>query len=144
MAFNKYINYPAKPAFGAVLESDDAGNYIQNKAAKTIFCNASKCPQTSKVKNQSDLLLLRQARNLAKLRCDTPYNSLQLYSNLYTKMNISNVCIINTLETNTCPETKINPSNDFFDTYVIDSNGSLFGNDQCGLNNFLNYRENDI
>ena len=57
-------------------------------------------------------------------------------------MNLENICVINSLATNTCPNTKINPSNIFILNYQIDPNGSLFGNTQCGINNFLQYRQN--
>lgn len=142
MAYNNTFKIiPAKPTFGSNLESDDAGNYIQNKTAKAIFCNALNCPQTIKVKSQSELLILRQARYLGNLRCNKPYSNLSLNSNLFSTMNLEPICAINKLETNTCPDTKINPSFDFYKNYVIDPNGSLFGKSECGLNNYLNYRE---
>lgn len=142
MAYNNTFKIiPAKPTFGTNLESDDAGNYIQNKTAKATFCNALKCPQTIKAKSQSELLILRQARYLGNLRCKKPYDNINLNSNLFSTMNLKPICVINTLETNTCPNTKIDSTLDFFSSYVIDPNGSLFGKSECGLNNYLNYRE---
>ncbi len=134
--------YPAKPAFGATNESDDAGNYIQNKTAKASFCNALKCPQKINGISQSDYLQIRQARYLGNFRCKPQFGNLNLNSNLYTTMNLENVCVINSLATNTCPNTKVNPSSVFYTTYQIDPNGSLFGNSQCGIYSFLQYRQN--
>jgi hypothetical protein len=140
--FNNFNNYPAKPAFGSNIESDDAGNYIKNKTAKTSFCNALKCPQNTIGISQSNYLQLKQARYLGNFRCRPQYGNVNLNSNLYTTMNLENICVINSLATNTCPNTKINPSNIFILNYQIDPNGSLFGNTQCGINNFLQYRQN--
>ena len=139
--FNKSNIYPAKPAFGEKMESDDAGNYIQNKSARASFCNALKCPQKVNGISQSNYLQLKQARYLGNFRCKPQYGNLDLISNLYTTMNLENVCVINSLATNTCPNTKVNPSNNFIINYQIDPNGSLFGNTQCGINNFLQYRQ---
>lgn len=138
---NTFQNIPAKSAFGNNLKTDDTGNYIQNKTAKATFCNSLKCPQTIKVKNQSELLMIRQARYLGNLRCQKPYDNLSLNSNLFSTMNLKPVCVINKLDTNTCPDTKVDPTVDFFTNYIIDPNGSLFGQSECGINNYLNYRE---
>lgn len=141
--FNKSNIYTAKPAFGTNIESDDAGNYIKNKTAKASFCNALKCPQTTIGISQSNYLQLKQARYLGNFRCSPKYGNINLNSNLYTTMNLENVCVINSLATNTCPDTKINPSNVFYTTYQIDPYGLLFGNSQCGINNYLQYRQNN-
>lgn len=141
-SFIKFNNYPANITFGTNIESDDAGNYIKNKTAKASYCNALKCPQMSIGLSQSDYLQKRQARYLGNFRCTPQYGNLSLNSNLYTTLNLNNVCVINTLATNTCPNTKINTGSNFYTTYQIDPNGSLFGNTQCGINNYLQYRQN--
>lgn len=138
---NTFSVIPARPAFGSKLETSESSYYIESKAAKATFCNVLKCPQKIKVKNQSDLIAIRRAKYVNTLRCKPPYTNYALNNNLYTKMDfLANTCIINTLAKDTCPNTSVNPSNSFFNTYYIDPNGSLFGNTQCGYSNFLQFR----
>jgi hypothetical protein len=143
MAYTNTFNIiPAKPAFGSKLETSESSYYTESKTYKTMFCNVMQCPQTIKAKNQSDLIAIRRARYLATLRCKLPYSNLALNNNLYTAMDMRDVCTINTLGMDTCPNTKVNPSSVFYTTYQIDPNGSLFGNSQCGIYSFLQYRQN--
>jgi hypothetical protein len=140
MAFSKTFSiYPAKPAFGTFRESVDAGDYIKNKAAKATYCQANLCPSFLNTKSQSDLLLLRQAKNLSNNRCFQHGNNNDLNSNLYTKLDLNDICVIKNVEDDKCPTT-IDPSLTFLGNYEIDPNGNLFGNTQCSINNYLNYR----
>lgn len=141
MAYTNTFNIiPARPAFGSKLETSESGYYIESKTAKATFCNALKCPKNIKVKNQSDLIALRRARYVDTLRCKLPYSNLALNNNLYTAMDMQNVCTINTIGLDTCPNTKVNPSSEFYKTYDIDPKGVLFGNTPCGQAGFLRFR----
>ena len=140
MAFSKTFSiYPAKPAFGTFRESINAGDYIKNKAAKASYCKSNLCHQVLNNKSQGELLLLKQAKNLSDSRCSSDINSYNLNSNLYTKLDLQNICVIKNIENGDCP-TSIDTSLTFVGNYEMDPNGALFGNTQCGLNNYLNYR----
>lgn len=139
MAFkNNYSNVGAKPTFAANFDSISAGNYIKRKTARTIVCNSFDCNLSARGLTQGQFLILKQTRYLTGKK---PYVNLSLNSNLFTKMNLEQICVIKSLASNTCPNTKVNPSLDFYNNYVIDPNGSLFGNSPCGIDNYLNYRE---
>jgi hypothetical protein len=141
MAYSNTFNIiPAKPAFGSKIDTSESGYYTESKMYKAMYCNVLKCPQKIKVKNQSDLIGLKRARYLATLRCKLPYSNLALNNNLYTAMDMRGVCSIGTLGGDTCPNTRVNPSKDFYNSYVIDPKGLLFGNTQCGQTGYLRYR----
>jgi hypothetical protein len=143
-AFN--ISQPtnsAREAFGVFNESQYAGEYILNKKAKATFCKPNICKGNKKVGTQGQLLLLNKS-NMLKFYSES-YNPSQLNSNLVTKLDLTGVTV---METFTNPPITpapiqhppyISPNYPYLD-YIIDPNGSLFGNTPCGVYNFLNYR----
>ena len=110
--------YFAKPTFQEIQEPMQASDYILKKKAKATYCNKSIC----KINNYRHL------------------NKTDLNINLFAKTNLENVCVVQTINSQTCP-TKINnnSTSSFFDSYMIDPNGQLFGNTPCGINNYVNY-----
>ena len=80
-----------------------------------------------------------------------PVNKNNLIAGLYYKMNLNNVCVIG--DGPPCPDidtcyscltaAKIDVSSDepFYQNNTIDPIGELFGNSQCGINNFTHYME---
>jgi hypothetical protein len=58
------------------------------------------------------------------------FNKTNLNRNLITKLNLSNVNVIDKI-----------PLSDPYLAYNIDPDGELFGNSVCGLNNYNNYLE---
>lgn len=118
-----FAKYPAKPAFGQIREPLDAGEYIQNKKIKYSFCASNIC----------------HSNNIASYPSENVFEHDQLYSNLYTQLDLSgNVLVIANLSNKSYPaaisETLPAPL-----TYYIDLSGNLFGNTVCGINNYQKY-----
>jgi hypothetical protein len=106
----------AKSAFGTNKESMNAGDYIIKKKASATYC---KC-----------------INNLNSL----PFNKYNLNLNLFSKLDLSNVSVIEDTSGNICPTfIDYNQVPNFYNRYVIDPSGQLFGNTECGINKFLSY-----
>ena len=76
-----------------------------------------------------------------KRRCKPPcpqFNAANLNTNLITRLDLSGVCSVKDVTT-TCENTVINTTN----KYEIDPDGTLFGTNICGLNNYLKYRQDN-
>lgn len=136
-----FSNYSAKPTFSQAFEPLEAGEYTKNKKTKYTFCAPNICHPNKNIYSQSNLLLLRQANTLRFYPFDNIDKS-QLYSNLYTKLDLSylsgNTPVISDLAGNTFPvliDRTVAP----FLKYNIDPSGNLFGNNVCSINNYLNY-----
>ena len=141
-----FSNYSAKPTFGEVNEPLNAGQYIISKKIKYSFCSPNICHPNKNVNSQSNLLLLRQANTLALNPCNN-FNKAQLYSNLYTKLDLSdlsgNTPVISDLSGNKFP-VLINTNVEPYLKYNVDPSGNLFGNTVCGIDNYLNYVRFDV
>jgi hypothetical protein len=127
-----------KNTFGVFKESQTAGDYINNKKAKTTFCSGNICIPSKKVDTQSNLLLLRRANYLKYYAC-SDFNTSNLNVNLLTTLDLSDIPVI---QTNTSPyesPATITLLSIPFLNYIIDPSGNLFGNNTCGLLNFENY-----
>ena len=129
--------YPAKPAFKTNKESINAGDYIKNKTASTKSCNL-RCPEKLIATNYDKLYASRVFTRIQQKKCNPSFNNTDLNINLFTKMNLTNVCVLNELSNQQCVSS-INPNSTFFLNYEIDPNGALFGNTECGMNNFENW-----
>jgi hypothetical protein len=141
-----FANYSAKPTFGTVNESMDAGEYISKKKSKNTFCSPNLC-QPNKNVNSYDKYYLLKSANMLAFYPFVNFDRTQLYSNLYTKLDLSdlsgNTPVISDLSGNNFPvniKTDVIP----FITYNIDPSGNLFGNTPCGVNNFLDYVVYDV
>lgn len=135
---------PARPTFGVFNESNDAGDYILNKKAKTSFCAANNCTSGTKVKTQSNLLLLKKSNYLKYNQCTNNIISTNLNINLITKLNLQDVPVIQSNNPPYETPTSIlsnNATSTIYLDYIIDPSGNLFGNTPCGYNNYLNYLE---
>ena len=118
----KNLIYPAQPTFQSNKESINAGDYIAKKKASATFCNPT-CPSSRLVgASYQHLYNLRSSNRIKKQGVLPTYNNWDLNTNLFTKMNLENVTVINA-------------------GGVIDPNGVLFGNTECGINNFENLLE---
>jgi hypothetical protein len=140
-----FSNYSAKATFGQVKEPISAREYIISKKTKYSFCNPDICHPNKNVYSQSNLLRLRQANNMAFYPCNN-FDKQQLYSNLYTKLDLSdlseNTPVISDLSGNFPVNIKTNVTP--YLSYNIDPSGNLFGNTVCGINNYLNYVTFDV
>ena len=126
--------------FGVFKESQSTTDYTLNKKAKTTFCKANVCVPNKSVGSQGQLDLLRKANNLEYYDCDDSFDKTNLNVNLITKLDLTDVCVIQNKATPPeCP-TPLGPQTRFDVSGVtIDPYGSLFGNDVCGINNFTRY-----
>lgn len=140
MPSRQFKPYMGKNTFGVLKESQDAGQYTLNKKAVASFCTPNVCVPSRTVVTQSNRLLLRQANKFYFRRCQNHYNISNLNINLVTKLNLTDVPVIQQnfpcafvpayLDV-TCIPPYLN--------YTIDPSGNLFGNTICGTNNFQNY-----
>jgi hypothetical protein len=134
-----FAKYPAKPTFAQINEPIEAGEYIQNKKTKYTFCTPNICHPNKNVYSQSNLMALKRANNLAFNPCENSFNSAQLYSNLYSQLDLSgNIPVISDLSGNTYPVSISTTATPYL-TYNIDPCGNLFGDTVCGINNYEQY-----
>lgn len=130
----------AKHTFAQVNTSTSASDYIERKK-RSQFCNPELCYPNKKVYSQSNLMMMNKVTYYA----GNPYynfNKNQLYSNLYTKLDLSdlseNTPIISDLSGNTFPVI-IDVNSEPYLKYNIDPSGVLFGTNPCTLDNYLDY-----
>jgi hypothetical protein len=65
---NQFIGTKAaKKCFGQFLESQDAGDYILNKSAKTTYCVPNKCTPSIKVGSQNNYLIYEFLKYITRL-----------------------------------------------------------------------------
>ena len=129
---------PAKPSFGVFNESKDSGEYILNKHAKTVYCNANLCCPSKPINTQGNLLQLTKSKYLNYNSSFNSFNKANLNINLITKLDLENVPVIQSNNPYAVPTT-INTSAIPFLDYTIDPSGNLFGNTICDINNYENY-----
>lgn len=129
---------PGKPAFSNFIGSEVYLNYTSNKAIRNSFCYPNICVKTPKFGSQSQMLAWRNANNLAKKTIVNSFDKSNLNINLITKLDLEDVCVIKNNLTNDCPTSIVN-NNPIYDKYNIDPEGKLFGNTECGINNWRNY-----
>jgi hypothetical protein len=128
--------------FGVFSEPADAGDYIYNKKARASFCVANSCTPAVKVGTQSNMLLFNRSNRLSVFPCQNFIDKANLNINLITQLDLSGVPVIADISVtpNAIPST-VNP-NSMIPTYLqynVDPCGNLFGNDTCGINNFVSY-----
>jgi hypothetical protein len=127
-------------SFGVFKESMDAGDYINNKTAKTTFCNPNICKPSRTVNTQGNLLLLQQSNKLTFYKDSySSFSKSNLNMNLITKLDLTDVPVI---QNNNPPfevPTDITVGATPYLDYNIDPSGFLFGNTTCGLYNYLDY-----
>lgn len=128
---------PAKPTFGTIRPLLYASDYLLQKKAKTLFAinkNKQK-PNQNKNSYANRYLYFPQFQYLPKL------NRGNLIYGLYSTENLNGVTTVGIEQTDEQTQT-INPNSiPYYDYYTIDPKGQLFGNSQCGINNFVYYAE---
>jgi hypothetical protein len=132
-----FSHYSAKSAFSTINECVDSSSYTKKKRLKTTHYPPRLCYPNKNMNSQSNLLFLKETLN----SCVT-IDKTQLYINLYTELDLSlldiNTSVISDLSGNTFPviiDTNVTP----YLKYNIDPSGALFGNNTCGINNYINY-----
>jgi len=135
---------PAKPAFGTLNQVGFQSDYISNKKAKITYC-------LNRVNTNYDQYnLYNKGRSI--YRCILPFNKMNLVAGQYSKMNLLSVCTV--IDGNPCSQidscsgcatnASINATTatePFYQTNTIDPVGDLFGQSQCGINNYTRYME---
>lgn len=120
---------PAKPTFGTVRPLLYGSDYLTYKKAKVLNCDCRK---------KMDYYNYYLSFNRKIFRNEI--NKTNLVYGLYSKEDLR---LVTPVSTNTLPPTPagtINPSAvPFYQYYIIDQKGELFGNTQCGENNFVDY-----
>ena len=125
--------------FGKFKESNYSSDYIKNKRNEEILCNNKNCKVSggaNSMKKQTE-------------SCDIyPFHKKDLTVNLYSRLDLQNVKTI-CRGTNICDSSSMSTNIAITDVplyqyYIIDPNGSLFGNSECGANNYTEYIVPDI
>lgn len=135
----------ANSAFAKVKESQTSGDYLTNKKAKYTFCNPNVCQPNKNVNTESNYLMLKRANMLAFYPYLDTFNKTQLYTNLYTQLNLTDVTSFTNatgatqVSLNKYPPSLINVDFMPFTNVFVDPSGVLFGYTQCGENNWQNY-----
>lgn len=125
-------------SFGVFSEPQNAGDYIYNKKTRATYCKANVCVPSRKIGSESNYLLFKRANKLSVYPCLNSINKSNLNINLITKMDLTNVPVVEDFATKAVPSTITVTAIPFLD-YNIDPCGNLFGNTICGINNFVNY-----
>ena len=137
MPSRPFKQYMGKNTFGVLKESQDAGQYILNKTARTSFCIPNVCVPSRTLASQSSRLILRKANRIYFSRCQDPYNTANLNINLVTVLDLSGVPVIIDVSVNY--PTNLDVTSIPYLDYTIDPSGNLFGNTVCGADNYQNY-----
>lgn len=149
---HSFQKIPAKPTFQNIREPTYASDYIQSKKEYLTYCqnknklscNVTQCKKTGWT--DGDYLLYKNGKKLAydSVSC-SQYNPYELYSGLLRIQDLNGVAVLldNSSKSSPAPVKFLLPENEGFTPYywtlTIDPSGSLFGNTDCGLYNFLNY-----
>jgi hypothetical protein len=127
-----------KNTFGVFKEPQTSGDYILNKKSKTTFCKANNCVPSKSVGSEGNLNLLARSNRLSYYNCKNTFNKRNLNVNLITKLDLTNVPVIQDNDTGDCPTPLDNVTPDVPYQYTIDPSGNLFGKTTCGINNWVN------
>lgn len=157
---------PGKPTFGTLKQVVYQGDYLQRKKAlRTVCTSQANCGQIKNAKSYEQVNQYKEGFRLnAANRCNIlPFNKSDLIVNLYSKMNLKDACtMINGFPcidpglsdvscsdstnpkccSNACSSPKIitpGSTNPFNWNNTIDPLGNLFGNSQCGIQNYTQY-----
>lgn len=132
------ISTLGRETFGQLNSGDTSGDHIRTKNVQTIYCNPSRC---TRVSNYNELNALRNSFRAKYLSNKNTIQSQKngLVSGLYTELDLNSVNVMSNSTTNVSPTSISLTSIPYLD-YNIDPSGKLFGNNLCGLNNFINYK----
>ena len=156
---------PGKPAFGTLKQVVYQSDYLgKKKAQRTVCTSQANCGQIKNAKSYEQVNQYKEGFRLnTENRCNIlPFNKSDLIVNLYSKQNLKYVCtMINgfpcinpELSDVNCTSSTIpkccndacsgNKTIDNIDkafnwNHTIDPVGELFGNTQCGIENYTHY-----
>ena len=158
---------PGKPAFGTLKQVVYQSDYLaKKKAQRTVCTSQTNCGQIKNAKSYEQVNQYKEGFRLnTSKRCNIlPFNKSDLIVNLYSKMNLKDTCtMINgfpcinpELSDVSCSligpnipkccsyacsgnKTIDNIDKAFNWNHTIDPVGELFGNSQCGIENYIHY-----
>ena len=116
----------AKPSFESNKESIGAGDFILKKKLQATKCVTS----------------LNKCGNVPPPPSPLSQYKYNLNMNLFTTLDLTSVEVVEDSVNKESPTT-INKAVNFYNRYVIDPKGQLFGNTRCGYKNFLMYLKNN-
>jgi hypothetical protein len=128
-----------KNTFGVFKESQTSSDYILNKKSKTVFCSANNCIPSKTVGSEGNLNLLARSNRLSYYNCKNTFNKRNLNVNLITKLDLTDVPVIQDNDTGDCPTPLETVNPDVPYQYTIDPSGNLFGKTTCGIGRYVNY-----
>jgi hypothetical protein len=141
----------AKSTFALLSNNFQQSDVINRRKSKIIYCNTPSLCNRNKiiVANSYDTYYtFNNAKNLIRLGiCNQlQKNKYNLVAGLYSKMKLDGICTVTngtpctSYECTVCTTpTAIDNTKVFYENYTIDPKGLLFGNNQCGLNNYSNF-----
>ena len=132
------ITTSGKKTFGQPKESTNAQDYIISKKNKLLNCDLNcntirnaRVTNYSQLYGRNNITSVPNTYNVKSVKND-------LVSGLFTEVDLNNINIISSAETNQSP-TPISINNIPYLKYKLDPNGRLFGETRCGINNIINY-----
>ena len=145
----------ANPTFGSIRENLYQSDYINKKKGSIIFCKTPlRCQKPSVVTSYNMLNLFNTDR---RYQFGFQTNKNNLIIGQYTKENLNNVCTVSAISPYSKPEPcssdspcnpcqnsgaiLVNDTLTFYNNYMIDPLGELFGQTQCGELNYTEYME---
>lgn len=139
---------PAKQAFGNIRQNMFQSDYIKRKKAISTL-HSTRWNKNNVYGYETKYLLNRGKYYYGINNCDVlPVNKKNLIAGQYTKMDLQDVCDITTFTTSDpsgnecldgCTPVQLDTAVIFYENYVIDPCGQLFGKSQCGELNFTHY-----
>jgi hypothetical protein len=139
---NSLNGYSARASFAQLNKKICASDYISQKKNKYSFCSPNICHPNKNIYSFEKYYGLKKANLLTFNPCSIYFDKTQLYSGLYNKLDLQvladNTPVISN-SMGTFPVTiDPNDSNPFLH-YNVDPSGNLFGNNACGIDNYLHY-----
>jgi hypothetical protein len=128
-AFGGFNVASGKKAFGGFKESKTSGEYCQRLKAKATFCRVDCLNEGLTLNSQSDLIMFRAAVRQKKDCCSADIDTADLNINLISTLDLAGVAVLSASS-----DLENKPY-----SVVIDPSGNLFGNDACGINNYVRY-----
>jgi len=142
--------------FGKVTQNTFASDYITNKKAKLLYSTNYNKKRFGLLNDQNNLLLFKRAQLIRDI--DTcvflpALDNTNLESGLYSNEDLSGVNIITNILADTsnnlvCPiysgsllDPIVISGSPFYYTYDIDKCGFLFGNNNCGIENYTHFKK---
>ena len=139
---NSTITNIARPAFETINKGTSSGDYLKNKKSKLAYCNSKSCGgKPAQVSSYSQKLLFENGKYLNTIKNSgtlNPNHKHDLINNLFSAVDLSGTNVITDVSNNepTCIDISLIP---FYESYNIDTDGSLFGNSICTINNYVDY-----